>query len=109
MRTSLPTGAVAADQRRIEHLFHGLIRSRAVEFDLPELPEMPQLDVSMVTESEARWHPVPGMYGGFSYQLMERGNSLLLSVSSWSRVVGGSGMRHAITASQVLLEAEGID
>lgn len=38
------------------------------------------------------WCPVPGMYGGFS--LEPDGDALM--VSSWIRVVGGSGQRHRI-------------
>lgn len=40
------------------------------------------------------WYPVPGMYGGFAIQLRENH----LYVESWSRVSGGSGRAHVVTA-----------
>jgi hypothetical protein len=47
------------------------------------------------------------MYGGFSYRLEKRGPELRLVAESWCRVVGGSGMRHIVTAFQAVLDAEG--
>ncbi len=49
------------------------------------------------------WFGVPGMYGGFSIQLL-RG---YLYVESWIRVVGGSGQAHVITHEGVVLVEEG--
>lgn len=92
---------------RIQELFHGLIRSRAREGGLPVPRKLPQLDDLRVDEAEPRWWPMRGMYGGFAYQLRVRGTGLELLVESWSRVVEGSGMRHCITPTQVLLEEEG--
>ncbi|MEJ9077829.1 hypothetical protein WKY82_05350 [Gordonia malaquae] len=45
----------------------------------------------------------PGMYGGFNMSIEVDG----LIVSSWSRVVGGSGQRHAITERGCELVEEG--
>jgi len=50
------------------------------------------------------WLPVPGMYGGFSVALMCN----YLDVQSWSRVVGGSGQAHVITAQGTVLVDEGL-
>lgn len=47
--------------------------------------------------------PVSGMYGGFSIEL----RSGYLEVSSWSRVVGGSGQTHVTTREGYTLVAEG--
>lgn len=49
------------------------------------------------------WFPVPGMYGGFSIRLMRS----YLFVESWSRMVGGSGQAHVITAEGTTLVEEG--
>ena len=43
---------------------------------------------------EGLWFAVPGMYGGFQIKLMRS----YLFVTSWCRVVGGSGQAHVITA-----------
>lgn len=49
------------------------------------------------------WYPVPGMYGGFNVELREHH----LYVESWSRVVGGSGQAHVVTAQGSTLVNEG--
>lgn len=49
------------------------------------------------------WFAVPGMYGGFDIELR---NSYLF-VSSWSRVVGGSGQAHVITTEGPVLVEDG--
>lgn len=49
------------------------------------------------------WFPVPGMYGGFDIRLRDG----YLEVSSWCRVVGGSGQRHVITEQGSTLVEEG--
>jgi hypothetical protein len=92
---------------RICELFHGLIRSRAREGGIPVPRDLPSLDDLVLDDPERAWFPVPGMYGGFAYRLQTRGDSLQLAADSWSRVVGGSGMRHVITPTEVILEEEG--
>ena len=47
------------------------------------------------------------MYGGFSYGFDGAASEPTLIAESWSRVVGGSGMRHAITASGTTLLDQG--
>ena len=98
------------DQRalsQIRELFHGLIRSRACEGGIPIPQDLPELHHLVVDNPDPKWFPVPGMYGGFAYRLQSRGDGVQLVTESWSRVVGGSGMRHVITPTQVLLEEEG--
>jgi hypothetical protein len=92
---------------RIEARFHGLIRWRVAEGRLEQPTEPPPLDLRMLDEEEQRWFPVPGMCGGFAYRLRRRGDGLVLVTESWSRVVDGSGQRHIVTSSGVVLEAEG--
>lgn len=64
------------------------------------------LQTAILTELERGsrvWFPIPGMYGGFSIALMRN----YLEVESWSRVVGGSGQAHVITAEGAVLVDEG--
>jgi hypothetical protein len=68
-----------------------------------KLPTLRDLGV----DEEPEWFPIDGMYGGFSYRLARRSTGLHLIVESWSRVVGGSGMRHRISSTEVILEEEG--
>lgn len=91
---------------RIEALFHGLIRSRAYEGNL-ELPDRLPSVFGLVPGARESWFPIPGMAGGFAYRLAWRRHELQLIADSWSRMAGGSGMRHVITAKQVVLEEEG--
>lgn len=88
---------------RIQELFHGLIRSRAQEGGLSIPKRLPKLSRGMITETEPRWFPVPGMCGGFAFRLQERGTMLQLVADSWSRVAEGSELRHVVTAKEVLL------
>ena len=97
----------AVSLARIQEFFHGLIRSRAREGGIPIPRHLPSLHDLRVDEAEPRWFAVPGMYGGFSYHLQTGSHGLRLVTESWSRVVGGSGMRHTITPTQVVLEDEG--
>lgn len=91
------------ERARIQVLFHGLIRSRAIEGRLPIPRRLPSLATLPLDESEPRWYPVPGMYGGFAYHLERRGHLLSLTTNSWCRVAEGSERRHTITAEQVVL------
>ena len=87
-----------------QHL-HALIRERADEFGFPVPPDLPDLAALAESVNEEAWFPVPGMYGGFAYQLGEPGTTL--TVSSWSRVCEGSGQRHEITSDGCRLTDEG--
>lgn len=72
--------------------------------NLVELPEITN-DLSSLTEPQ--WIAIPGMYGGFSYGLIERDGKPLLVADSWVRIVGGSGQSHEITSSGITIVAEG--
>lgn len=62
------------------------------------------VDVAILAEAGTEiWFPIPGMYGGFRLALF-RGR---LHVESWSRVVGGSGRAHVLTATRTTLVDEG--
>ncbi|MGH7217945.1 MAG: hypothetical protein ACREGE_00665 [Candidatus Microsaccharimonas sp.] len=68
---------------------------------------LPKITNDLLTNVEPEWLPIPGMYGGFSYGLIERDNEPLLVADSWVRVVGGSGQTHEITPTSVTIVAEG--
>lgn len=91
---------------RIQELFHGLIRSRAREGGLEVPADLPEI-LNLPVNADARWFPVPGMAGGFSYRLVIRGTHVALTTESWSRLAEGSGMRHRITPTQVILQDAG--
>ena len=91
----------------IQELFHGLIRARAREGGLDVPSDLPELHVGLLRETEPRWFAVPGMTGGFAYRLSRDDGDVRLTAESWSRVVGGSGMRHLVTATQVILLERG--
>ncbi|MGZ5416252.1 MAG: hypothetical protein ACXWDI_03655 [Nocardioides sp.] len=63
----------------------------------------PSCEVLTEIDEGKLWYPVPGMYGGFSIQLRENH----LYVTSWCRVVGGSGQAHVVTREGYTLVDEG--
>ncbi|MGW8880661.1 outer membrane protein assembly factor BamB family protein [Streptomyces mirabilis] len=92
---------------RLQRSFHNLIREIADPNDGrgPDLPtrerlRLPELEVLTELDRPACWFPVPGMYGGFLFEL--RGAELI--VNSWIRVVEGSERTHHITVGGVRLE-----
>ena len=64
----------------------------------------PPVDVLGECPEHRLWFAVPGMYGGFSIELMK---DSYLYVESWIRVVGDSGQAHVITHGGVTLVDEG--
>lgn len=105
LRRRVPAGVLAT----IRAHFHDVIRGRAadlVDRARLRLPELAPL-LEMPAGEEPIWFAVPGMYGGFAYELRSDGVEALLVSTSWSRVVGGSGQRHEITSSGSRLVEEG--
>ena len=100
--------AVSADAiAAIESHFHALIQRVVTSMAGVALPGvLPHLDRES-GESQPKWFPVPGMYGGFSWVLHLEPDEPVLAVESWSRVVGGSGQRHRITRDGCALESKG--
>ena len=99
IRNPLPTDTLATLQR----LFHELIRERVARLVDEERLRLPELDVLTELPDPDVWFTVPGMYGGFHFVL--RGDEL--DVSSWWRVVEGSGERHRITTKGCVLVEQG--
>jgi len=98
IRHQVPARTIAAIQQH----FYGVIRGRVNDLVTEQQLRMPELEPLTELRSPACWFPVPGMYGGFNYHL-ERDEL----VSSWMRVVGGSGQRHIITEHGARLVDEG--
>lgn len=90
VRNPVPTDVLHALQRH----FHEVIRGRVAELVDKRDLRLPELDVLTELSEPDMWFAVPEMYGGFRYVL----KGVELEVSSWIRVVGGSGERHRITA-----------
>ena len=99
------TGAQLAS---IQARFHEVIRHRAVdEGGLALEVDLPVLSADPRDYAERLWFSVPGMYGGFAYQLVMEGDTPVLLTESWCRVAEGSGQAHRITESATELVAEG--
>lgn len=92
---------------KIQCHFHEVIRRR-IDRELPnhEL-RLPELEPLLELDRPQMWFAVPGMYGGFSYNLKSTGVDAKLVAESWNRVVGGSGQRHEITSEGSRLVEEG--
>ena len=99
VRNPTPDHVLARLDRGLVGLIEGRIR--------PDLTvRVRPLPTALLTELEPGttvWFPIPGMYGGFAVRL----EMSYLEVQSWSRVVGGSGQAHVVTAEGVTLVAEG--
>jgi hypothetical protein len=54
------------------------------------------------------WVGVPGMYGGFACRWAHGPSEPTVEVRSWSRVIGGSGRAHHITAEVIELVTRGL-
>lgn len=96
------------DLQIIQEYFHNLIlerNKRNHNFLADKNKNLPTITKEIIGKKE--WYAVPGMYGGFSYQLTENNGKPLLISESWCRVVGGSGQRHEITIGGCILVEEG--
>lgn len=102
-RRRVPHGILS----RLEAHFHQVIRGRAEKLVQEHSLRLPPLEPLLELEQPQSWFAVPGMYGGFSYQLAEAGVEPRLIVESWCRVVDGSGERHEVTSDGSKLVAEG--
>ena len=95
----VPTGTLEQLQRRL----HALIHERAGNLVAEHRLRLPELEPLTELATPTCWFPVPGMYGGFNYQLA----GTELTVRSWCRVVGGSGQTHRISADATELTESG--
>lgn len=91
----------------VERNLHGLMQLRASNLIKEHGVTLPGLTAPADATDDPEWFPIPGMYGGFSYRWAADSTGPILVVESWSRVVGGSGQRHHITAADCTLVEEG--
>lgn len=87
--------------------FDALLRSTLSSYPGVEAVTSPTLTEAVIKSADRAYLPVDGMYGGFSYWLDETDGDKRLMVESWCRVLGGSGLRHAITPGGAALLDEG--
>lgn len=102
-----------ADLQAIQQNFYDLMyyRCRNAENCIKWLDsnqsELPKINNELLSKTEPEWFAIPGMYGGFSYGLIDRDGKPVLIADSWVRIVGGSGQTHEITPTEVTITAEG--
>jgi len=99
IRHPVPADLLAVLQTRL----HQLIRERAGRLVDEQRLRLPQLAPLTEQHTPVGWFPVPGMTGGFHYELHHD----RLMVESWSRVACGSGQRHLIDGAGTQLVEEG--
>jgi hypothetical protein len=92
---------------KVQQHFHAVIRGRAAHLVEKHALRLPELEPLLEMEVPNVYFPVPGMYGGFRYELERAGAEPLLVAESWRRIVSGSGQRHEITSSGSKLVVEG--
>lgn len=95
------------DLEKIEKKFHNLIKAIIKEYGISVPDALPKLSGMAGSEADPVWFPVDGMYGGFSYYLKEEERKIKLYISSWSRIVEGSGQEHIITDDKTTLLRRG--
>ncbi len=103
LRRRVPIGVLLKMQSR----FHDIILGRTEKQVASAGLRLPELEPLLEIEPQNVWFEVPGMYGGFSYQLRSDGVGAVLVSNSWCRVSGGSGQRHEVTSAGGRLVAEG--
>lgn len=99
---------VAALDRHLATVIDGRLTlpggiAESYQHPLHESLRYPLVAVLHECPGQAAWFAVPGMYGGFRVAL----RSAYLEVTSWLRVVGGSGQTHVVTHEGVTLVEEG--
>ena len=92
---------------KIQKHFHEVIIGRINVLPNWMSLRLPDLEVLLEIEEPSMWFPVPGMYGGFNYELVLKLKAPKLVSESWVRIVDGSGQRHEITSKGSKLVEEG--
>jgi len=100
---------------KIEKNFHSVINSRVEDLVKEKKLLLPSLSVALewknfIKGEEKFWCPIPGMYGGFSFDFTlneDESDVVSLETSSWCRVAGGSGQSHKCTEDKWELTDEG--
>jgi hypothetical protein len=105
--TARPRPLTSPDLKRVQELFHGLIRARTRGGGINAPRCLPKIAIANGTKENPNWFPVNGMYGGFSYWIEWDDSKPTLHTESWCRIEGGSGQYHVITPDEVHLIDEG--
>ena len=93
----------------LEGHFHALIRSRVSDLVAKYRLRLPQLECLIEMVDPSVTFQVPGMYGGFRYELRDvTESSASLQVWSWCRIVDGSGEHHEVTTEGYRLIEDGL-
>jgi hypothetical protein len=83
----------------LERHFHALIYGRVANLIVDHCLRLPQLECLLEMTNPSVTFFVPGMYGGFQYQLRTLPDgSATLHVSSWNRIDDTFGERHEVTS-----------
>ena len=109
VRTRLTSERAAALDTGLASVIDGRLRlpggiAESYGKPLDDCLRYPRVEVLPECPDSRLWFAVPGMYGGFSIELMK---DSYLYVESWIRVVGDSGQAHVITQEGVTLVDEG--
>lgn len=83
---------------KIQQNFHDVIRGRAQELVEEHNLRLPELEPMLELKNPEFWFAVPGMYGGFDYQLEVRGAKTKLITERSSRMEW-SGQKYEITSA----------
>lgn len=96
----------ASELAALQRNLHVVILERAKDLVEEHQLRLPELSPLLEYFTDRMWFAIPGMYGGFDiwFEVQE---GLTLMTDSWSRVVGGSGQRHKVTADGYELVDEG--
>lgn len=100
----LDAGCLTALQRNLDAVIDD--RVKGVLFDGRDprtVLRYPPVGILHEVPGHRMWFPVPGMHGGFDITLRQS----YLEVGSWCRIVGGSGLRHVVTATGATLVESG--
>jgi hypothetical protein len=103
LKRDVPLGVLL----KVQSHFHAVIRGRAEKEIQQHGLRLPELESLLEIERGPIWFEVPGMAGGFAYDLVADGVEAKLESKSWCRMVDGSGERHEITSAGSKLVEEG--
>lgn len=86
---------------------HDVIRGRVGELIVRHNIRLPELAELLASGELSTWFPLPWIDGGFHYWFEGEGDSAKLISECWSRIAGGSSLRHEISAKGSELVDEG--
>jgi hypothetical protein len=78
-----------------EHV-NELILKTCSDFGIRNFHNYPLIEEIEINKTEGLYLPIPGMYGGFKFNMIEKNNEKLIQVCTWSRVLEGSEKEYEI-------------